>query len=176
MASTLFFCEDNGAAVSLSPRGTTRTTGVSNWNWKNIDDATSTYSDYAITAGNRSFSKFNFLLFSGQNMITGVTFSHTGVANIGIGLGISGFVSGSGFYTTPATTLPTLFSVDFTPTGVSRNLLVGIGGPELSGKGLSSANSLVYSEYVGHQLATTSSAPAGDSTGTFFWSFNYTEN
>lgn len=177
MAATIFFCEDNGATVGLMPRGTTRTTGNANWNWKNIDDSTSTYSNYAISAGSRSFSKYNFVVFSGGfNMITGVTYQHTGT-DLGIGLGVSGFISGSGFYVAPATTLPTLFSMDFTSTGfAAKTVLVGAGGPELSGKGLSTTSLPCFTEYIGHQLATTTSAPAGDSTGTYFHLISYTEN
>jgi len=176
MAATVFFCEDYGASFGLMPRGTTRVTGQTTWNWMNNSDPTQVYSDYPITAGNRSFSKYNFLVFSGSfNMITGLTYQHTGNNITGTHIGISGFISGSGAYVTPATTLPTLFSLDFTPTGVSRNVSVGALGPELSGKGLASTSNPVFSEYIAHQLSTLSTALPGD-TGTYFHFFNYVEN
>lgn len=175
-AASVGFCEDNGAAVGLSPRGTTRATGLTNWDWKNIDDTTSSYAGFSITAGNRSFSKYNFLVFSGTyNLITGVGYSHTGVS-FGAGLQVVGFISGSGTYATPATSSVSLFGMDFTPTGLSTSgVKVGAGGPELSGKGLSTTVNPAYTEYIGHQLVTTTSAGAGD-TATYYHYFTYTEN
>lgn len=175
-AASVGFCEDNGAAVNLSPRGTTRATGLTNWNWKNIDDTTSAYSDYPVTAGNRSFSKYNFLVFSGTyNMVTGIGYSHTGVS-LGAGLQVVGFISGSGMYAAPATSAVALFGMDFTPTGLTTSgVKVGAGGPELSGKGLATTSNPAFSEYIGHQLVSTAAASAGDSA-TYFHYFTYTEN
>ncbi|SRR3990167_6327173 len=175
-AASVGFCEDNGAAVGLSPRGTTRTTGNANWNWKNIDDSTSTYSDYAITAGNNSFSKYNWLAFSGSyNMITGVGYAHTGVS-LGAGLQVRGFITGSGGYATPSTTTVATLIFDFTPTGLATSgVLVGAGAPELSGKDLSTTSNPAASQYIIHQLVTTAAASAGDSAQYFHY-FTYTEN
>ena len=179
MASTLFFCQDYGIATGLMPRGSGRVTGQSNWNWKNIDDPNAVYSDYPITAGNNSFSNYNFVVWSGSfNMITGAVYQHTGTG-MGIGLSVFGFLSGSGTYVAPATTATTLFTVDFTPTGgtaQTSGLRVGGLGPELSGKGLSSTSNPVFSEYIGHQLRTLASAQPGDTTGTYFHYFSWTEN
>lgn len=177
MAAQIGFCEDYGIATGFFPRGSGRITGQSNWNWSTSNDPNNTFSDYPITAGSRSFAKFNFLTISGNfNLFTGLLWSHTGDSNLGIGLGVSGFISGSGFYTTPSASLPTLFSYDFTPTGVSYPVLVGQGGPEGVNKASGTITNPSWSQYIGHQLATLSSAQAGTTTGIFYHNFTYTEN
>jgi hypothetical protein len=181
MASTVNWCEDNGVAIAGgagSNRGTTRTTGVSNVNWKSIADATSNYGDYPITAGQNSYEKFQSLLWTGSfNMITGVTFQHvSGVFANGVTL--KGYVTGSGFYTAPSQTSNALLTYDMTLTGsISTGYSVRVGGglgPEHSGKNLGTIANPAWSEYITTQLQTNVSASAGDTSGIF--QISWTEN
>jgi hypothetical protein len=186
MPLTPFFCEDNGAAVATAPalgggnRGTTRTTGVNNVNWKNIDDATTFYGSVPISAGSNSYEKFQFVFFSGAyNQVGSCLFQHvTGDYNAVAGLTIKLFISGSGAYTTPSTAANSLLSNNANWTGLittGYNVKVGFGGPEASGKATTTSNLSGYSEYLITQLQTTSSASAGDTPLTS-WQFRYSEN
>lgn len=179
MASTFQFCEDNGAALGNPARGTTSTTGISNFNLKNIDDTSTTYSSVPITAGNNSYSKYIWGLWTGSfNQITTVKFNHiSGV--FGAGLSLFCGISGSGFYNTPATTSASLFTNDITNTGASSvtglTVLVGSSGPHFSGKAASTVSNPAYSEFIGVQLRTTVAASAGD-TVTYVGEISWQEN
>lgn len=178
MPSTVFICEDNGTAVGSAARGTTRTTGVSNVNWKNADDTVTAYSSVPIDAGNNSYEKFHYLLFSGSyNQISNGLFNHvSGV--LGAGLTLKAWISGSGFYTTPSTTANAGFLYNLTATG---NIATGIAfrlggqGPELTGKGTSTNANPAFSEYFGTQLQTTIAASAGD-TAVVYFQYKWQEN
>jgi len=70
--------EDNGAATGSPAKGTTRTTGRTEVNWKNIDDSTTAYTSNPISAGSNSFEKWIFGKFSGTyNTILNGFFAHT---------------------------------------------------------------------------------------------------
>ena len=120
MAATAQFIEDNGASISTAfggLRGTTRTTGVSNMNWKNTDDTATVYSSSPITAGNNSYEKFQAVVFTGSyNQISNGKWQHVS-GTLGAGLTIKGIVSGSGIYTTPSTTTNASLIRDQTVTG-----------------------------------------------------------
>lgn len=169
MASVFVFGEDNGAVVHVPQRGTTRTTGVSNVNWKNIDDTTTAYSSSVIAAGSNSYEKFQWGHWTGSyNSISSIKFQHVSGA-LGDGLTIKCFVSGSGLYTAPSTTTNASLLHNLTSTGaISTGLAVKIGilGPEHTGKGTSSASGALalYSEYIVTQLQTTTAASPGDIT------------
>lgn len=181
MASTAIIFEDNSTQTQgfNGLKGLIRTTGVQNINFKNIDDATSTYSSFPITAGNNSFTKFQYLWFSGSyNMISGVTFQHTGGNFVDTSIGLRGWISGSGFYTTPSTTTNATMVFNMSSTGLLSTgyaVLVGASGAEASGKTTFSSSSSVYTEYVGMQLFSTTSAPPGD-TPTLYFAWQWTEN
>ena len=90
MAATFEWDEDNGTATGSPAKGTTRTTAVTNVNWKDIDDATTAYSSNPITAGQNSYQKNQFGKFSGTfNQILGGLFAHTSTA-FGTGLTLKG--------------------------------------------------------------------------------------
>ncbi len=165
MASTFQFGEDNGAAIHVPTRGTTRTTGVTQVNFKNTDDVSTTYSTSPITAGNNSYEKFQWGLWTGSfNEITNVKFNHTSGV-YGAGLTLKFYPSGTGMYSTPATTTNALLLHDLTSTGlVSTGLAIriGINGPEHTGKGTSSNGTVVYTEYLASQLQTSVAASPGD--------------
>jgi hypothetical protein len=182
MAATVNFGEDNGAALAsqygTGNRGTTRTTGVLNVNWKNIDDSTSTYSLFPITAGSNSYEKFQFLVFTGAyNQVGSVLFQHV-TGELGAGFQIKGHISGSGIYTTPSTTTNPNFTFDFTPTGLITTgfaVLVGGSGPEATGKAATSTVIPAFTQYFASQLITQSSVAPGD-TVTAIFQLRYTEN
>lgn len=184
MAATAQFVEDNGAATATSSslgganKGTTRTTGVANVNWKAIDDATTAYHASPITAGTNSYSKFQSVLFTGTfNQIANCLYQHV-TGNLGAGLTIKGFVSGSGIYATPTQTTVAAFTYDMSSTGListGYSVKVGAGGPEASGKATSTTSNPAWSEYIGTQLQTTVAASAGDSVTNFF-QFRWDEN
>jgi len=178
-AATAQFFEDNGTATAGPVgwlKGTTRTTGVSNMNWKNIDDTATAYSASPITAGNNSYPKYQGIVFTGSfNQVSNVLVNHvSGV--LGAGLTIKGNVSGSGFYATPSTSAVALFTRDFTSTGLIStgvSVLLGAVGPEASGKASSTAANPCFTEYLGTQLQTTVAASAGDvQQVTFQWQYD----
>src|SRR6266498_53140 len=178
-AATFTFYTDNGAAVGNPASGTTRTV-VTDFNWKNIDDASTAYSASPITAGNNSFEKFLFGGFSGSfNQVLGGLWQHTG-GNLGAGLVVKCVVSGTGqgSYTTPSATTNANLTRDLTQTGlVSTGLTVlfGASGHAESGKNASTTSNPAFSQYLITQLQTTVAASAGDTVQNFFV-LNYSEN
>lgn len=159
MAAILEWKEDNGAAVGSPPSGTTRTGNVT-CNWKNIDDATSLYSTYPITVGNNSYTKYQFVQFSGVfTQISNVLFNHVS-GNLGAGLTLK--VSATSGYATPSTvTTPT---GDFSRTGLlttGLGVLLGTAGPNKAGS-TTLASSPGYSQYISSQIVSTALAANGD--------------
>ena len=176
MASTFIWSEDNGAqavGASGANRGATRTFGVSNVNWKNADDTTTTYSSSPITAGNNSYNKYQFGVFSGSfNQISNVVINHTG-GSFGAGLKLA--FTGSSGYATPVTTTQSTWA-DLTLTGLLSTglpLLLGMNGPQTAHK--TTLVTTGYTSYVASQLVTTVSASAGD-TSTAFLAISYDES
>lgn len=160
MAAILEWKEDNGAAVGSPPSGTTRTGNVT-CNWKNIDDATSLYSTYPITVGNNSYTKYQFIQFSGVfTQISNVLFNH--VSGNFTQPGFTLKVSATSGYATPSTvSTPT---GDYTKTGLlttGLGVLLGTVGPNKAGS-TTLASSPGYSQYLTSQLITTASAANGD--------------
>jgi len=175
MAATYDWQEDTGAETGSPLKGTTRTTGVTNVNWKNSGVQTDAYSDFPITAGNNSFIKYQFGKFTGTfNMILGGKFAHT-AGTLGSGLTLVSKIGTT--YATPVTTAMS-GSTDITSiTAIASGatVLFGATGPEASGKAASSTNATTYSEYIATQLQTTSGAAAGD-TATVTLTLRYLEN
>lgn len=175
MASVFYFSEDNGAATGSPPKGTTRTPNRSECNWKNVDDSTTAYSSSPITAGNASYHKYQFGVFSGTyNQILDGLWQHTS-GTLGAGLTLRTYVTTS--YATPSTTASGAW-VDFTPTGnISTGLAVlfGATGPEAAGKASSTTSNPAFSQYLATQLITTVAAAAGD-TDTVGLTLQYSEN
>jgi hypothetical protein len=167
MAATFEFNEDNGAATGSPAKGTTRTTARTERNFKNIDDSTTAYSSSPITAGNNSYTKYQFGKFTGtfNQILNGKWSAHTAPGGaLATGLTLKGKVTST--YTTPATTTDSGIS---SPTDFTSAVAIGSGltvqfdtvGPEDASPSntLSAAG---YSQYLASQLQTSASASAGD--------------
>lgn len=184
-AASFQFCEDNGASVGVQPRGTTRTTGVTQVNWKATDDVNTVYSSSPITAGQNSYTKYQFGVFTGSfNEVKSGIWQHvSGV--FGAGITLKGYISGSGLYGTPAQTTNSALLFDMTSTGLlstGYSVRLGTEGPNHTGKDVSSTGAIVapwgataYTEYIASQMQTTVAASAGD-TATATFTFQWTEN
>lgn len=144
MAATFEFNRDTGAATSNPNKGTTRTTAVTDTNWKSTDTYGTAYSAAPITAGNNSFEIWNFGKFSGSynSILTGL-FAHTATA-FGAGLTLKGvpaapvayiFTITSGNATVGATYTNNSFTFTVTETIAAQVTLVttGTGTPTASG-------------------------------------------
>lgn len=176
MPATFAWGEDNGAATGSPAKGTTRNTSRSDCNYKNVDDSTTAYSSSPIVAGNNSFAKYQFGIFSGTfNQILNCKWSaHTLPAgSLATGLTLKALVTTT--YTTPSTTA-LAGSTDYTTavavgSGFSVNLSTT--GPE--GTANTTLSAAGYTQYLVSQLQTTSSAAAGD-MATITQTLQYDEN
>lgn len=174
MAATFEYNEDHGTQTGSPLKGTTRSTAVTEVNWKNIDDSTTAYTGSPITAGNNSFPKYQFGKFTGTfNLISAGLWAHT-AGTLGTGLTLAGKVSTT--YATPVTTALS-GSTDMTSAiaiGSGATVLFHLTGPE----GASPTTTLAaagYTQYLITQLQTTGSAGAGD-TATVTLTLQYNEN
>lgn len=183
MAATFDWQEDNGTQTGSPAKGTTRTTGRTEVNWKNIDDSTTAYSSSPITAGNNSYQKNQFGKFTGTfNQISAGLFAHTATA-FGTGLTLKGVPACTGdgdryLYVTPSTTADTGLTTNMTSAiaiGSGVAVCFGATGPEATGKAASSTNATTYSNFLTTQLQTTGSAAAGD-TAQVTLTLQYNEN
>jgi len=178
MAATFAFKEDNGAATGSPTRGTTAGTTVTTVNWKNVDDAVATaYSASPITAGNNSFSKYQWGAFSGTyNQISAGLWAHTAAA-FGTGLTLKGIVSST--YATPSTTTNAALTVDMTSAIAIASgqavLFSTDGNPFTATPATSQTANPSATQYLISQLQTTTSAAAGD-TASVTLTLQYNEN
>lgn len=185
MAATFEFEEDNGTQTGSPLKGTTRTAARTEVNWKNIDDSTTTYSSNPITAGNNSYTKYQFGHFSGTfNTVSAGLYAHTATA-FGTGLTLKGQPTCTStatalVYATPSTTTNAALTTDMTSaisigSGVAVQFTAT--GPENSAT--ASAASLgtnpCYTNFLATQLQTTTSAAAGD-TAQVTLTLQYNEN
>jgi hypothetical protein len=162
MAATFYWCEDNGAALGGSPAyGTNRTVNVSQVNWKNTDDVATAYTSSPISAGNNSYTKYQFGLFSGTfNQIANVKYAHTTGA-LGAGLTLKTVMSSG--YATPGTATNAALTQDMTSTQdvtTGYAVLLHQRGPHYAEFTTLSATG--YTAYMPTQLQTTVAASAGD--------------
>lgn len=183
MAATFDWNRDTGTQTGSPAKGTTRSTGVTDTNWKNTDTYATAYSSAPITAGNNSYEIWNFGKFTGTfNQILNGLFAHTATA-FGTGLTLKGTPACTGdgdrlLYTTPSTTANTNLTVDMTSAiaiGSGVAVFFGATGPEATGKASSSTNATTYTNYLTTQLQTSGSAAAGD-TATVTLTLRYDEN
>ncbi len=174
MAATFEYNEDHGTQTGSPLKGTTRSTAVTEVNWKNIDDSTTAYTASPITAGNNSFPKYQFGKFTGTfNQISAGLWAHT-AGVLGTGLTLVGKVTSS--YLTPVTTALG------TATDMTAVIAIGSGaavsfdtvGPE-DATPTTTLAAAGYSQYLVSQLQTTGSASAGD-TATVTLTLQYNEN
>ena len=180
MAATWDWEADNGAATGSPPKGTTRTTGMSDNNWKNIDDSSTVYSASPIQAGANSFERWIFGKFSGSyNMVLSGLWTHT-LTSFGTGLTLKGKVAPSGGYTTPAVAANSNLTIDMTaPISIAsgQTVLFGATGPEVA-QGTNTASittNPAYTQWLTSQLQTTVSAVPGD-TAQVTMTMQYQEN
>jgi hypothetical protein len=168
MAATFSWGEDNGTQTGSPLKGTTRNTSRTERNYKNIDDSTTAYSSSPITAGNNSFSKYQFGNFTGtyNQILNGKWSAHTSPAGaLATGLTLKGTVTST--YATPSTTTNAALSTDFTTAiavggGSALTVLFSTTGPEGSSTNTSLSSGGGYTQYLVTQLQTTTSAAAGD--------------
>lgn len=184
MAATFDWNRDTGASTGSPAKGTTRTTGVTDTNWKATDTYGTAYSASPITDGNNSYEIWNFGKFTSGtfNSISSGLFAHTATA-LGTGLTLKGTPACTGdgdrlLYTTPSATANSALTTNMTSAiaiGSGVAVFFGATGPEATGKA-SSADGTVdrYTNYLTTQLQT-SGAAAGD-TATITISLRYSEN
>lgn len=182
MAATHAFDRDHGAATGSPAKGTTRSTGVTDVNWKNTDTEATAYSAAPITDGNNSFELWTFSHFTGTfNQISAGLFAHTLTA-FGTGLTLKGppACTGDGdrlLYTTPSASTNANLTTNMTSAiaiGSGVSVCFGATGPEATGKATSMTTNPCYSNYLTTQLQT-SGAAAGD-TATVTLTLQYNEN
>jgi len=176
MAATFAWNEDNGTQTGSPTKGTTRG-AAPQVDWKNTDDIATAYTASPITAGNRSYDKWQFGVFTGTyNQISAGLFAHT-IGTLGTGVTLKGppACTGDGsrlLYTTPATSDNTNLTNAFhnadgqTPVAIGSGVTVsfGITGPEATGKATSTTSANAFTNYLTTQLSTTGSAAAGNTT------------
>lgn len=176
MAATFEFNEDNGTQTGSPLKGTTRTTAVTQVNWKNLDDVATAYTANPITAGNNSFTKYQCGKFSGTyNQILNGKWAHT-AGTLGTGLTLKGTVTTT--YATPSTTANAALSTDMTTAiaiGSGATVNFTATGPETASPTSSTTANPAYTQFLPTQLQTTGSAAAGD-TATVTLTLQYDEN
>lgn len=182
MAATFDWQRDTGTQTGSPTKGTTRTTGITDTNWKSTDTVGTAYSSAPIVDGNNSYEIWNFGKFSGtfNQILTGL-FAHTSTA-FGSGLTLKGTPACTGdgdrlLYTTPSASANSNLTTDMTSaisiaSGVG--VCFGATGPEATGKATSMTTNPCYTNYLTTQLQT-SGASAGD-TATVTLTLQYLEN
>jgi hypothetical protein len=164
MPATFDFESDHGAATGSPAQGTTRATGRTDCNWKNVDDATSAYSSFPVTAGNNSYEIFLFGKFSGSfTTIAAGLFAHI-TTGFGTGITLKGTTTST--YTTPSTAANSALTTNMTSAiAISSGLTVNYSGTGPQGASPTStcSSNPCYTQYCPTQIQTTGSAAAGDS-------------
>lgn len=182
MSATFAWDEDTGTQTGSPLKGTTRTGGVTDTNWKNSGTQGDAYSDFPITDGSNSYDKHQFGHFSGTfNQISSGLYAHTATA-FGTGLTLKGVpamtVDGDNVtYRTPATTANSGLSTDMTSAisiGSGVAVWFGATGPEATGKAASMTTNPCYTNWLTTQLQTSGASP-GD-TANVTLSLRYSEN
>jgi hypothetical protein len=185
MPATFAFGEDNGAATGSPAHGTTRS-GIGNANyatdvnWKSVDDCTANsgtvYTSAPITAGNNSYTKYQYGIFSGSyTSISSCLWAHT-AGTLGTGLTLNGVVTST--YATPSTTANSALTVNMTSAiSIGSGQSVNFSSSDPSGASPTSTLSSGggYTQYLATQLQTTSGASAG-STATITLTVQYNES
>lgn len=174
MAATFEFNEDNGAATGSPAKGTTRTTAVTQVNWKAVDDVATAYSSSPVDAGTNSFPKYQFGEFTGTfNQISNGLWAHT-AGTFGTGLTLFGAVTST--YATPTQSATAGLSDISTAIAITSGsaVLFSTVGPE-GASPTSTLSAAGFSQYLVTQARTTGSASTGDSA-TLTLTLRYSEN
>ena len=178
MAATFEFDEDNGVATGSPARGTTAGTTATQVNWKNTDDVATVYSTSPITAGNNSFTKYQFGKFSGVwNSISAGLFAHT-AGSFGTGIALKTNLTST--YATPAVTANAALTTDVTATTAIASGIVVLfnttpAAASPTASFASTTSNPAFTQYLPTQLQTTVAASAGDTT-TVTLTLQYNEN
>jgi hypothetical protein len=176
MAATFEWDEANTAGETISHN-------VLKVDWKNQDSSTDNYASFPITAGNNSFTKYQYGHFAGTfNQILNGLFAHTAGA-LGTGLTLMGpptMTSDANrlAFATPAITTHAGLTTNMTSViAIGSGVAVWFGptGPATAGKAASMTTNPCYTNYLATQLQTTGSAGAGD-TATVTLTLQYDEN
>ena len=175
MAATFTWGAYCGAQTGSPTTGTTQST-PSDINWKNIDDTTTAYSSAPITAGNCSFQKNYYGIFSTGtfNNILGGLFAHITTA-FGTGLTLYGVpacttTAGPYQYVTPSVTAYGSPDAGLT-TNMTTAIAIGSGvavwfgitGPQTNNKAATvPGTSTQYTNWLTTQLSVGPTAASGD--------------
>ena len=182
MAATFDWQEDTGTQTGSPLKGTTRTTGVTDTNWKNSGVQSDVYSSFPVVDTTNSFDKWQFGKYTGTyNQILNGLYAHTATA-FGTGLTLKGVpaMTADGdnrTYRTPAITTNANLTVTMTSAiaiGSGVAVWFGTTGPEATGKTASTTSATVYTNWLATQLQV-SGAAAGD-TATVTLTLQYDEN
>lgn len=182
MAATFAFDRDHGTQTGSPTKGTTRSAGVTDVNWKNSDTEGTAYTAAPITDGSNSYENWLFGHFSGTyNQILSGLFAHTATA-FGAGLTLKGTPACTGdgdrlLYTTPSASANASLTVDMTSAiaiGSGVAVFFSATGPEATGKAASTTANPAYTNFLTTQLQT-SGAAAGD-TAQVTLTLQYQEN
>lgn len=169
--ATFDWQSDHGASTGSPAKGTTRSTGRTDYNHKNTDDAATAYTASPISDGSNSYEIWGFGKFTGTfNQILNGKFAHTAGA-LGTGLTLKGppACTGDGdrlLYTTPSTTANSNLTNNMTSAiAIGSGVAVCFSGtgPEATGKATSSTNATSYTNFLTTQLQTSGASP-GDTT------------
>ena len=182
MPATFNWCEDNGTLTSSHGTIQTGFSGApyaTDVNWKNVDDCTNNggtlYSSAPITAGNNSYTKYQYGSFTGSfHQISSALWAHTS-GTLGTDLTLNGVVTST--YATPATTANAALTTNMTSAisiGSGATVNFSTTGP-YAGSPTSTLSASGYTQYLATQLQTTSGAAAGD-TATVTLTLQYNEN
>lgn len=176
MAATFAWDEQYGTQTGSPLGGTSTTTGITNNNWANSADPTVAYSTNPITAGNNSYTKFQYGHFSGTyNEISAGLWAHTATA-LGTGLTLKGVVTST--YATPSTTTNAALTTDMTSAiaiGSGATVLFTPTSPQTASPSASGTAVPLFTQYLATQLQTSGSAAPGDSAQ-ITMSLQYSEN
>jgi hypothetical protein len=172
MAATAVWQEDNGTATGSPLKGATRA-DANQVDWKSIDNITTPRSQSPIIAGQNSYTKYQFVKFTGTfNQISAGKFAHTS-GTLGSGVSLKGKVTSA--YTTPSrSALPDAIDMS-APIAINsgRDVNFSTTGPE--GSAAPTLTTAGYSQYCVTQIQTTSAAAAGD-IGNQVMTFQWNEN
>lgn len=175
MAATFEFQEDNGTQTGSPLKGTTRTTAVTQVNWKSVDDVTTAYTTSPVVAGANSMTKYQFGRLTGTfNQISGGLYAHT-AGTPPAGVTIKGTVTST--YATPSTATNAALTTTMTsPIAITSGLAVNFHttGPE-GASPTATLSAAGYTQYLATQIQTTGAAPAGD-IGAMTMTLRYNEN
>ena len=176
MAAAFAFDAQYGTQTGSPLGGTSTTTGITNNNWANSADPTILYSTNPITAGNNSFTDFQYGHYTGTyNQISAGLWAHTLTA-LGTGLTLKGVVTTT--YATPSAATNAALTTDMTTAiaiGSGAAVLFTPTAPQTATPTSSTTANPAFTQYLATQLQTTISAAAGD-TANITMTLQYSEN